>query len=449
MGVGERSSHSGRGSNLDSKRRTLNPPSPRLRRGARPTSNLELRPRYFPALDVRRWAFDVFRLQTDLVHFIRDEICQLGPVSFAWFMEQALYHPEYGYYSSNRAEIGHGGDYFTNVSVGALFGELLTVQFAEIWERLGQTDNFVIVEQGAHHGQFARDVLESARSRFPDFFSSFRYCIVEPFSRLQDRQAQALRQFGNQVQWCRSLNELEPFVGIHFSNELLDSAPVHLLVSTEGGWQEKFVGFDSDDFLFVNRPIVDPKLEEIATRLPTHPPGYETEINLAILEWIEHLAGRLQCGLVLAIDYGLARENFYAGHRNTGSLQVRAKHRLLASPFEQIGAADLSAHVNWTSLAEQAEQCGLQIAGFTDQHHFFTGIVSEFGRGDSPEPPAADSRQSLLPFDFKAKREVQTLLHPEMLGRSFQVLALAKDMDFSVPLGGFKFARNARAALGL
>src|SRR5436190_11160617 len=96
-----------------------------------------------------------------LTDFIRGVIRRAGPVSFDWFMEQALYHPEHGYYSSGRCAIGRKGDYFTNVSIGPLFGQLMTAQFAEIWEQLGKVDNFVIVEQGAHDGQFAHDVLES------------------------------------------------------------------------------------------------------------------------------------------------------------------------------------------------------------------------------------------------------------------------------------------------
>src|SRR5437016_10607968 len=115
----------------------------------------------------------------DLIRLIRTEIEKHGPVSFAWFMQQALCHPEHGYYSSGRAAIGRHGDYFTNVSVGPLFGELLAAQFAEIWERLGKIDNFTLVEQGAHHGEFALDVLESAQRRFPKCFLALRYKIVE------------------------------------------------------------------------------------------------------------------------------------------------------------------------------------------------------------------------------------------------------------------------------
>src|ERR1700736_2997819 len=106
---------------------------------------------------------------------MRAEIRRRGPQPFAWFMEQALYHPEHGYYSSDRAAIGRRGDYFTNVSVGPLFGQLLAMQFAEIWERLGKIDKFTIVEQGAHHGEFACDVLEFLKRRSPQMFSAVRY----------------------------------------------------------------------------------------------------------------------------------------------------------------------------------------------------------------------------------------------------------------------------------
>src|ERR1700682_4660777 len=113
-----------------------------------------------------------------LAEFIRAEIKKRGPQSFAWFMKQALYHPKHGYYSSDRSAIGRRGDYFTNVSVGPLFGRLLAAQFAEMWESMGRPDDFAIVEQGAHHGDFARDVLEAGRERAPDFFSALRYWII-------------------------------------------------------------------------------------------------------------------------------------------------------------------------------------------------------------------------------------------------------------------------------
>jgi SAM-dependent MidA family methyltransferase len=371
-----------------------------------------------------------------LADHLRDTIRNHGPQSFAWFMEQVLYHPLHGYYSSGRAAIGRGGDYFTNVSVGPLFGQLLAAQFAEIWERLGRIDNFTILEQGAHHGEFARDVLSAAGK--DSFFEKLRYQIIEPFSILQARQSETLREFEEKVSWATSLSEVDPFVGVHFSNELLDSMPVHLIVSTGRGWREKFVAIERDKFVFVDQAIVHPALKVQVAKLPERAAGYETEVNLAALDWIDNLPTKLMGGYVIAIDYGFARDEFYAPHRTSGTLQVRAQHRHLASPLEQIGHADISAHLDWTSLAEHAEERGLGVHGFTDQHHFITGILSELPR-EEVEKTA----------DAKAKRALQTLLHPEMLGRAFQVLALEKDIDRAAPLAGFRFSRDARVALGI
>ena len=197
-------------------------------------------------------------------------------------MEQALYHPAHGYYASGRCAIGRKGDYFTNVSVGPLFGQLLTTQFAEIWEQLGKIDNFMIVEQGAHDGQFARDVLQSAQERTPEFFQALRYRIIEPFPILRERQSHVLNQFRNKIEWCDSLG---PFTGIHFSNELLDAMPVRLI----NGRSEKFVDLRDDNFVLVDRPF--------STR----------DFNQATLDWLDSVAANLQRGYVIAIDYGHSR----------------------------------------------------------------------------------------------------------------------------------------------
>ncbi len=232
-----------------------------------------------------------------LVDSIRDLIRREGPIPFARFMEQALYHPEHGFYSSGRCAIGRRGDYFTSVSVGPLFGRLLAGQFAEIWETLGRPDDFVIVEQGAHHGEFASDVLGALCEQNPEFFATVRYRIVEPFAVLRERQQQgALRSFRERTEWAESLETMDSFCGVHFSNELIDAMPVHLIVATgeERRWRERLVEQTSCGFTFVDRPIVDPHLRLRLTKIPPAPDGgYETEINLAALDWIEVLAGEV------------------------------------------------------------------------------------------------------------------------------------------------------------
>ena len=358
---------------------------------------------------VEHWTSDMWNGNPAILRLIRAEIKTRGPVSFAWFMQQVLYHPEYGYYSSGRCAIGRRGDYFTNVSVGPLFGYLLAVQFAEIWHRLGKPYNFAIVEQGAHHGDFARDVLESARKHWSDFFAALRYKIVEPFSILQGRQSQTLQAFRDKLEWYDSIDALQPFTGVHFSNELLDAMPVRLIA----GGMEKLVDFDGKNLLFVERSVHDSE-----------------KFNQAALDWVENLAAKLQSGYILAVDYGKPQS------KSQATIQVRAQHRYLDSPFDGIGYADITAHVDWTSIARCAERRGLRLAGFTDQHHFLTGIISEW-------PGLAQD------IGAKTKRALQTLLHPEMLGRSFQVLALGKGVVVAPSLAGFKFAQNSHQTLGI
>ncbi len=376
----------------------------------------------------------------ELIYEIRDQIRREGPLPFDRFMAQALYHPAHGYYSSGRCAIGRRGDYFTSVSVGPLFGRLMAGQFAEIWETLGRPNDFVIVEQGAHHGEFATDVLEALREQHPDFFALVRYRIIEPFAVLRRRQEGVLRSFAGQTEWAESLEETAPFCGVHFSNELLDAMPVHLLVATGEGencrWCERLVERTSCGFTFVERPITDARLRERLRKIPPAPaPGYETEINLAALDWIATLAGKLHRGVVLIADYGLPRHEFYAPSRRSGTLQCYADHGVLPSLLEKVGESDLTTHVEWTSLAEQAQECGLRIAGFADQHHFLTGLLSTH-----PELAAAGAEKS---------RALQTLIHPEFLGMKFQFLGLTREFPADRSLGGFRFARDSRKVLGL
>jgi SAM-dependent MidA family methyltransferase len=221
---------------------------------------------------------------------------------------------------------------------------------------------------------------------------------------LEEQQRRRLEAFGDKIEWRESP---EPFMGVHFSNELLDAMPVRLI--RDG--TEKLVGLDGDKFVFVERP------------------ADKAMFNQAALEYIDEIAANLQCGYVIAIDYGFLDEEFER------TVDVRARHRNLDSPFEQIGDADITMSVHWRSIVERAQANGLRVAGFTDQHHFLTGIISQSESGDRGQSLLADSR--------KAKRELQTLLHPEMLGRAFQVLALAKNVGFETkPLAGFKFARQ-------
>ena len=342
-------------------------------------------------------------------------------------MAEALYHPRHGYYTSGRAVIGRKGDFFTNVSVGPLFGRLLAWQFAEIWQRLGEPAQFSVVEQGAHGGDFAGDVLGGLREFAPACFAAATYRIVEPGAALREAQAAKLAALGGKVRWVASLAELEPFSGVHFSNELIDSLPVHAVTWTGEAWRERHVGLHGDHFVFTDGPLTSELLRAHLAQLPPVPPGYETEVNLAALDWIAELGGKLERGCVLAIDYGFPRAEYYRADRIGGTLTGYAHHRreddVLASP----GEIDLTAHVDFTSLAEHAARCGLRLAGFTDQHHFMVGL----GRLHFPDGVAPAAQEM---------RAFKTLMHPTLMGLSFKVLCLEKGLADPAPLAGFHFA---------
>ena len=376
----------------------------------------------------------------DLVELIRSKIRTDGPVSFAWFMDQALYHPEHGYYSSGRAKLGRQGDYFTSVSVGPMFGRLLAFQFAEIWEQLGRPVGFQIVEQGAHEGQLAHDVLLTLATISPECFETVCYHLIEPSPVLEKAQEDRLSEFQNRVKWSSSLENIDPFVGVHFSNELLDSMPVHLIRRVSGSgnsrWIEKLVNWNDDRFEFVEAPLSDHRILQQLGRLTDVPRDAEVEINLGAFDWITALSQKLERGYAIAIDYGYVIADLPALRHQAGTLQCRTRHRLLDSPFDFVGDCDITAHVNWSAAANHAADEGFTFAGFTDQHHFLTGIITEH--------PAAIQKDNA-----GARRQLQTLLHPEMMGRSFQVLSLSKGTNPGLKLSGFKFARSAPDQLGL
>ncbi len=357
-----------------------------------------------------------------------------GPLTFARFMELALYDPEAGYYASGRARIGKQGDFFTNVSVGPLFGQILAGQFQEMWSRLGRPGHFALVEQGANDGQLALDILRAIAS---GILETVEYWIIEPFPALRQRQEEKLHDLKSKVKWVADLDALPVFDGIHFSNELIDSLPFHLIRSNGPGWDEVYISTDKDELAFEVAASSTVVADELKA-LPLRPAGTLAELRPTAGDWIRALSRRLNQGFVLIVDYGFPRLELLAPHRTNGTFCCYRAHRRDSRPLEDPGEKDISAHVDFTALAGAALAAGFRLEGFADQHHYLVGASRDLLAKVS-HPPDDLSQRSL--------RALQTLLHPESMGTQFHYLALSKGAAPASPLSGFKFARDAQREL--
>jgi SAM-dependent MidA family methyltransferase len=353
-----------------------------------------------------------------------------GAIPFRRFMELALYHPEHGYYASGRARIGKGGDFFTSVSVGRIYGQLLASICREAWERLGSPPEFSIIEQGANDGTMAADILETIHVD-DHFCKALRYRIVEPFPINCERQKEKLSAF-TQVSWSNSVEELPRFTGIHLSNELLDAFPAASLRWNGSAWEEECVANLGDELIWQHRPITDPGLADAAGRLPKNLiAGFRVEINPSITPWLRSLHEKMDRGIILTIDYGQAGADRYAPHRADGTLLAYQKHERFNDPLPEPGRRDITAQVDFTALAAEARTTGFELLGYSDQHHFLVGAAEPWLRS------LGDSAPELQ----KDLRALQTLLHPSTMGMQFKAIAFAKNFPATPQLSCFKYQR--------
>jgi len=353
-------------------------------------------------------------------------------------MQRALYDPAHGYYASGRAAVGREGDFFTSVSVGPLFGALLARQFEEVWKRLGSPALFSIIEQGAHHGDLARDILSALENIAPDCFAAAQLHIIDPFPAQRDAQQRTLGPLCSKTRWLEHLDQLQPFTGVFYANELLDAFPVERVRWSGSHWEQLHVDLKDDTFVWTGARSQDPVLLASIEHLPRNlPSGFTTELHLEACTWMRQAAARLANGILLLIDYGYTRSEYYRPERHEGTLTGYRAHQQTRDILANPGTMDLTAHVEFTTLAETAEQAGLRVHGFCPQHQFLVG-VSPLHFPPQLEPGPETDR------DLRA---FKTLMHPSMLGASFKVLCLEKNP--LTPLSGFRFGGNPRANLEL
>jgi SAM-dependent MidA family methyltransferase len=352
--------------------------------------------------------------------FIREEISKSGVISFARFMELALYCPETGYYERNRDNVGRAGDFITSVSTGSLFGELLAFQFSKWLGEFTICDlRFTVIEAGAHDGKLAADILNWLKKNRPGLFAKVEYVILEPSPIRRLWQREHLKGFSN-VLWCESFEDLKlktknsKLAGVFFSNELLDAFPVHRLGwdAEAKNWFEHGVTLDGEKFAWCKMPHSAFRIPELEAVLPD---GYTIETSPAAENWWREAAGILSHGKLVAIDYGFTAEEQFSPARTNGTLRAYYRHQVTHDLLANVGEQDLTAHVNFSAIQKTGETAGLKTETFCTQPQFLTRILGEAVKEDL-----------FTQFDPKQIRQFQTLTHPDHLGRAFRVLVQSR-----------------------
>lgn len=338
-------------------------------------------------------------------------------------MELALYCPDCGFYEKENDSVGRGGSFYTSVSVGPLFGQLLAFQFARWLDEIPGS-SVQLVEAGAHDGKLAADLLGWLKRRRPALFERIEYVISEPSPRRRQWQADRLRDFAPRVRWVDGDFLANQFSGVIFSNELLDAFPVHRLGwdATAREWFEWGVAGSDSGFAWAKLGHDSAALRELGTgrrlaELPSEllevlPDGFSTEACPAAEEWWNRSARALGQGRLLALDYGLSALDFFAPQRRNGTLRAYHQHKVSENVLSDVGCQDLTAHVNFSAIQAAGESAGLKTETLVSQSQWLTRVAMEFWK----------EAEATGEWSGQQARELQTLVHPEHLGRAFKVL---------------------------
>ncbi len=364
-----------------------------------------------------------------LRELIRAELAAAGgSLSFARYMELALYAPGFGYYSAGARKFGAEGDFVTAPEISPLFGRCVARQCRQVLELTGGGD---ILEIGAGTGALAADLLGELEhlGQLPE-----RYLILELSGELRERQQALLRErlphLLPRVRWLERLPE-PGFQGVVLGNEVLDAMPVHRFRWTQQGVYELRVAWEGDDFGWRAEPA-EPRLADAVAALHAEvgeawPDGFESEINLGLAAWVRSLGERLARGVVLLVDYGYPRREYYHPQRAMGTLVCHYRHRAHADPLLLPGLQDITAFVDFTAVAEAAVAADLSVAGYTTQAHFLLGCgLGELLAASDP----ADAQRHLT-----LTRQAKILTLPGEMGERFKAIALARGIE--APLLGF------------
>jgi SAM-dependent MidA family methyltransferase len=378
-----------------------------------------------------------------LVERIREEIRQIGPMTFARFMELALYAPEGGYYRAAATRPGRQGDFITAPELHPIFGWSLARGIDEIWRRLGESSPFVVREHGAGTGALAASILDGLRAMGSPLLDAIAYEPVEIDERRLEAFTARLAAAGHGGRHRQPTTG--SIVGVVLGNEVLDALPVHRVRRRGDRLVELAVGLDADDdFIEVETETATPALVERLTAEGVElVDGQTAEICLALDDWIAVAAAPLGQGVLLLIDYGApAAELYDPVRRRDGTLRAYVRHQVHADPYRHVGRQDLTAHVDVTAVERAAAAAGLATIGITTQAEALMGLGVEARLQAIQADPATTFEDYTL-----VRSALMRLLDPAAMGR-FRLMAFGRDWPASgpsePPLGLFAFRLPAR-----
>ena len=371
----------------------------------------------------------------NLIALIKSEIDKNdGAISFQRYMELALYAPGLGYYTAGSAKLGEEGDFITAPEISPLFSQALANAILPVLN-----SEQIILEVGAGRGRMAADILGylKQQNKLPK-----EYWILELSADLRERQKNTIEEtipeLVDKVKWLDTLPE--QFSGVVLANELLDAMPVQLFQKNDETINEVNVVWKDEKFAYQFESSVDERLinrindieYDLGKRFDSE---YVSEINFAAEGWIKSIAESLRQGVIVLIDYGFPRHEYYHAQRNQGTLMCHYRHRTHPDAFVYPGLQDITAHVDFTAMADAALEANLQVIGYTNQVSFLMGAgLLEL---------AALNEESEVQQQMEVASQIKKLTLPHEMGELFKVIGFSKNCEVSLPAFEFRDMRDS------
>ena len=367
-----------------------------------------------------------------LTEIIKYKIKDAGSITFAEFMDLALYHPTYGYYTTGKSDIGKHGDFYTSPHVHSAFGSVIGNFILRSFQLLDE-DRLTIVEIGAGKGFLALDILDHIKTQNHGYYERLNYYIVERNNYSKKESEGKLKDHLDQIKWFSDIGELanENIKGVLISNELFDALPFHRLKYTNGDIAEIYVTLENGELAeALDKPsnnYIEKYLKNTGIKLLE---GQEFEINPSFENLLKQINETLQKGFILSIDYGYLAPELFSPDRMKGTYKCIYRHKINEQPYTNVGEQDITAHVDFSNLIKVGESLGLNKVHYTSQGQFLIdwGILDFVNNSNEKEIQA-----------------LKNLFLPELMGDKFKILIqekMGRDLKDFYPESPFKISFN-------